>query len=106
MDIFSFHAQKYLPSKRIVVIFGGLTTIDASNRRASIQDESMCIDPFNKNIWKLRFNEDPEDAKLHLSETACVVTPNDDLLFFGGYNTQEVFERRNENKCSQIGMHS
>ena len=26
--------------------------------------------------------------------------------FFGGYNTQEVFERRNENKCSQIGMHS
>ena len=71
-----------------MVIFGGLTTIDGSNRRASIQDGSMCIDPFNKNKWKLRFNEDPGDAKLHLSETACVVTPNDELLFFGGYNTQ------------------
>ena len=99
--IFSFHAQVYLDEKKKIVLFGGLTSKDnnVGQERSSIS-EILVIDPFSLKIQKMDLRGENEiEKEICLTETTTCTTSDNEILFFGGYRTKEVFQQRNLNRC-------
>ena len=99
----AFHGQEYLPDKKCLIIFGGLTVKENKELQRRPLAEIYALFPEEEKGHKLTVVTEVEET-FHLSATSTAVSTNGDIYFWGGYGSKAVStERKTQNVMDIVG---